>query len=180
MHNLCNFLKLLIRCRVIADVMKTLLLTLSLAAAGVSSSHAQLYSPTVTRSAVLGGIAGAFIGGHNHDRWAEGAIIGATAGALLGAAVEQPQPRAVVYSQPQVVTTAPYVSNCQPAQVVYVTNPPVQYVRVAPAPQVVYVNGCAPVCAPRYVPRAPVVVVTPRGHHRPQAVVYTRNGWRRD
>lgn len=168
--------------------MKTLLITLSLAAAGVSTAHAQLYSPTVTRSAVLGGIAGALIGGHNHDRWGEGAIIGAAAGALLGAAVEQPQPRAVVYRQPQMVsvapqvTPAPYVGDYQPTQVVYVSNPPVQYVQVASAPQVVYVSGYAPAYAPYCAPRAPVVIVNPRGHHhhRAQAVVYTRQGWRRD
>ena len=154
--------------------MKTILLSLSLAVAGVSTAHAQIYSPTVTRSAVLGGMAGALIGGHNHDRWGEGALIGAAAGALLGAAVEQPQ----------YVPAGSY----QPARVVYVNSPPVQYVPVAPAPQVVYVNSYAPAygapvyVTPCYVPRTSVVVVNPRGHHRrPQTVVYTRSrGWGRD
>ena len=158
--------------------MKTILLSLSLAVAGVSTAHAQIYSPTVTRSAVLGGIAGALIGGHNHDRWGEGALIGAAAGALLGAAVEQPQ----------YVPAGSYATSYQPARVVYVNSPPIQYVPVAPAPQVVYLNSYAPAyCAPAYVapcyvPRAPVVVVNSRGHHRrPQTVVYTRSrGWGRD
>jgi len=151
--------------------MKTLILTLSLAAAGVSTAHAQLYSPTVTRSAVLGGIAGAIIGGHNNDRWGEGAIIGAAAGALLGAALDQPCDRAVVACPPQVVGPR-YVAACQPAPVVCATP---TVIRVAPAPRVVYVNPRASYVAPCYVPRAPVVVVNPRGHHRgPQTVVYTR------
>lgn len=166
--------------------MKTLLLTLSLAAAGVSTAHAQIYSPAVTRGAVLGGIAGALIGGHNHDRWGEGAVIGAAAGALLGAVVDQPQPRTVVYSQPQTVPCAPtvvstpYVADCAPTQVVYVNNPPpVRVVQVAPAPRVVYVNSYAPY----YAPRRPVVVVGHSNNHyrRGQTVVYTRSrGWGRD
>ncbi|MBS0664081.1 MAG: hypothetical protein JSR48_12515 [Verrucomicrobia bacterium] len=154
--------------------MKTLLLTLSLAAAGVSTASAQVYSPTVARSTVLGSIAGALIGGHNHDRWAEGAIIGAAAGAILGSVVDQP----VAYSQPQVVG-APCAVQTQPAQVVYVnTPPPVRVVQVAPAPRVVYVNGYA--SAPCYVAPAPVVVIRPNQHHRARVVVYTRDGRRRD
>ncbi len=157
--------------------MKTLLLTLSLAAVGVGTASAQVYSPTVARSTVLGGIAGALIGGHNHDRWAEGAIIGATAGAILGTVVDQ-APAPVAYAQPQVVN-APCAVAPQPTQVVYVSNPPpVQVVQVAPAPRVVYVNGYAP--APCYVAPAPVVMVRPGHHHRPKVVVYTREGWRRD
>ncbi len=158
--------------------MKTLLLTLSLAAAGVSTASAQTYSPTVARSTVLGGIAGALIGGHNHDRWAEGAVIGAAAGAILGTVVDQ-APAPVAYAQPQVVYAQPQVVNgsCAPApqatQVVYVSSPPpVQVVQVAPAPRVVYVNGYAP--ARCYVAPAPVVVVRPGHHHRPKVVVYAR------
>lgn len=133
--------------------MKYLILTLSLAAVGVSSASAQIYQPTVVRDSVIGAVAGALIGGHNHDRWAEGAVIGAAAGALVGATVDQP--RTVVYAQPVVQTTvvadapqapmAPVVG-APPAQVVYVA---------APAPQVVYVRSYPrPVC---YEP-APVFI----------------------
>lgn len=119
--------------------MKTILLALSLAAAGVSSAHAQLFQPTITRDTVLGAVAGALIGGHNHDRWAEGAVIGAAAGALVGATVDQP--RTVVYSQPPVTVmrAAPVVVTSAP-QVVYVEQaPPVRVVRVVqPAPVVYY------------------------------------------
>lgn len=134
--------------------MKALLLSLSLAAAGVGTVHAQLYQPAITNGAVLGGMAGALVGGHNHDRWGEGALIGAVAGALLGAAVEPP--RAVVYQSPPVtvvqqaptvpmaptVPDAPafvqapaqviYVPVYQPARVVYVEPAPVVYVTAAP------------------------------------------------
>ena len=43
--------------------MKTLLLALSLAAAGVSAVNAQVYQPAVVNGSILGGIAGAIIGG---------------------------------------------------------------------------------------------------------------------
>jgi len=107
--------------------MKTFLLVLSLAVAGVGTAKAQMYAPAVVNGSILGGIAGAIIGGHNHNRWGEGAAIGAVAGALIGSAVEQP--RAVVYGQPPVtvmqsVPTAAYVG--QP-QVVYVQPAPVVY-----------------------------------------------------
>jgi hypothetical protein len=130
--------------------MKTLLLSLTLAAVGVSTVHAQLYQPAITNGAILGGIAGALVGGHNHDRWGEGALIGTVAGALLGATVEPP--RAVVYQQPPVtvvqsaaavpmaptVPNAPVVMQASP-QVVYVpAYQPAQVVYVQPAP-VVYV-----------------------------------------
>src|ERR1051325_4628467 len=84
--------------------MKTLVVTLSLALAGVSSAHAQMFRPSVGGSAAVGAIAGGLIGGHNGDRWAEGAVIGAAAGALIGAAVSQPEP---VYSAPPPVYQAP-------------------------------------------------------------------------
>src|SRR5436190_19730342 len=113
--------------------MKTLLLTLSLAAAGVSTATAQVYQPNVVNGSLLGGIAGAIIGGHNHDRWGEGALIGAAAGALIGSAVEAPRP--VVYQQMPV----PVVQTVPTAQVV----PPASTIVAAPvaaAPQVVYVQ----------------------------------------
>lgn len=125
--------------------MKTILLALSLAAAGVGSAHAQLFQPTLTRDTVLGAVAGALIGGHNHDRWAEGAVIGAATGALVGATVDQP--RTVVYRQPPVVVV--------PAATV-----------VAPVPQVVYIEQAPPVRVVRVVQPAPVVYYTP-----PPAVV---------
>lgn len=172
--------------------MKTqaLLLTLSLAAAGISSAHAQVFRPAVANGAVIGGIAGAFIGGHNHDRWGEGALIGAAAGALFGAAVEQP--RQAVYTQPAViqpvvvvadapvacVTPAPvYVqaqSYAQPApQVVYVQSAPQRVVYVQQAPRVVYVS------APP-VRRAPVVVVAAQPRHRHEReIVYVAPGYPR-
>ena len=53
--------------------MKTLFLSVTLALGGVSVASAQVYQPTVVRSSVVGAIAGALIGGHNGDRWAEGA-----------------------------------------------------------------------------------------------------------
>jgi hypothetical protein len=133
-------IKLFQRQRVVTGIMKTILLALSLAAAGVSSAHAQLFQPTLARDTVLGAVAGALIGGHNHDRWAEGAAIGAAAGALVGATVDQP--RAVVYRQ---------------APVTVITPAPV----VAQAPQVVYVEPAAPVRVVRVVQPAPVVYYAP-------------------
>lgn len=133
------------RYRVSVHIMKTLLLTLTLAAVGISSVRAEIYRPSaVGPGAVLGAVAGALIGGHNNDRWAEGAIIGAAAGAVIGSVVDQSQP--VVYSDREirpvtVVGNAPCVTS-YPSQVVY----------TSPAPRVVYVQR------PVYVP-APVVYV---------------------
>lgn len=131
--------------------MKNLILTLLLAVAGTSAVQAQDYQPAVVRGSVLGAIAGAFIGGHNHDRWAQGAVIGAVAGGLIGAAVDQPAPppRTVVYTQPQPAPTVVYTQPAcpppaAPAQVVYVSSPP-------PPTQVVYVQSAPVVVAPRVV-----------------------------
>lgn len=179
--------------------MKTqaLLLTLSFAAAGIGSAHAQVFRPNaVANGALIGGIAGAFIGGHNHDRWGEGAIIGAAAGALLGAAVEQP--RQVVYAQPvippvAVVQAAP-LACATPAPAAYYypeaqpcAQPATQVVYVQPAqPRVVYVQQPTRVV---YVPvatqgcHAPVVVVAaeqPRYRHgRDREIVYVAPDYRR-
>ena len=154
---------------------QTLLLTLSLAAAGTGSAHAQEFRPiAAANGAVIGGIAGAFIGGHNHDRWGEGALIGAAAGALLGAAVEQP--RTVVYERPvirpvAVVPAAPVA--CATPAPVYVeaqpcTQPAPQMVYVQPQPRVVYVQQPPQVVyvAAPVVRRAPVVVVAEAPRHR--------------
>lgn len=136
---------------VIPDVMKTFLLTLSLALAGVGTGRAQIYHPAVVNGSILGGIVGAVVGGHNHDRWGEGAVIGAAAGALLGAAVEPP--RTVVYQQPpvtvvQAAPTMPMAATVPNAPVVGTATPVV----VQQPAQVVYV--------PYYEP-APVVYAYP-------------------
>ena len=127
--------------------MKTILLAFSLAAAGVSTANAQLYQPAVVNGSILGGIAGAIIGGHNHDRWGEGALIGAAAGALLGSTVQAP--RAMVYEQPPVtvVQAAPQVPMAATVPVAPTYPPGTQFVVQQPT-QVVYV--------PYYV-NAPVV-----------------------
>jgi len=128
--------------------MKLLLLAVSLAAAGVSTATAQIYQPAVVNGSILGGIAGAIIGGHNHDRWGEGALIGAAAGALLGSTVEQP--RAVVYQQPPVTV----VQTVPAAQMVPMA--PVVGVPASAAPQVVYQQSPQVVYVPYYA-TAPVV-----------------------
>ena len=160
--------------------MKTLLVTVSLAVAGVSSAQAQIFRPSVGNSAVVGAVAGGLIGGHNGDRWAEGAVIGAAAGALVGAALTTQEPAysppPPVYQAPTnygqrvytqtgatVVQTAPVVPNAPmvpmaptvveqvPTQVV---QAPPQVVYVESAPRVVYVPAPAP---PVYYSAPPVV-----------------------
>lgn len=144
--------------------MKTLLLALSLAATGVSTATAQIYQPAVVNGTILGGIAGAFIGGHNHDRWGEGAIIGAAAGALLGSTV--PAPQNVVYAQPPVTVVQTVPNAAVVANAPTVPNAPGVAAPTTPAPavagqpQVVYVQQPAQVV---YVPyySAPVVYARP-------------------
>jgi hypothetical protein len=127
--------------------MRNLLLSLLLVA-GVSAAQAQTYQPAVARGSVLGAIAGAFVGGHNHNQWAQGAVIGAAAGALLGAVVDDARPQAyyappsqVVYTQVGSIGCAPQTACGQAPGVVYVTTPPpAQVVYVQPYAQpVVYV-----------------------------------------
>jgi hypothetical protein len=171
--------------------MKTLLVTVSLALAGVSTANAQVFRPSVGGSAVVGAVAGGLIGGHNGDRWAQGAVIGAAAGALIGAAMQPQEPvytsappvyQAPVYGQqvygqqvysPQPGTTvvqAPTVPNAPMVQdaptVVYQPAPQVvqtqpQVVYVESAPRVVYV----PAPAPRVIYAAPPVVSFGIGIH---------------
>ena len=125
--------------------MKTILATLSLALVSVSPVRAEMFQPPATTGAVLGAITGAFVGGHNHNRWAEGAAIGAVAGALIGTAVTPPPPvyqaapayqAALVYESAQVYAPPPAAYASAP-QVVYAPSPQVVYVQQAP--QVVYV-----------------------------------------
>jgi hypothetical protein len=115
--------------------MKTLLLTVSLAIAGVSTSQAEYYRPSIVReTTVLGAVAGALIGGHNNDHWVQGAVIGAAAGAIVGVAIDNSHPG---YHGREI---QPYY-------------PPV----VSHGPRVVYVDPY-----PRYVVRRPIVR---HGHH---------------
>lgn len=143
--------------------MKTqaLLLSFAVAAAGTGSAYAQdSRSNTVAGGAILGGIAGAFGGGHNNDRWAQGALIGAAAGALIGAAVE-PLRRKFVRSTPAVCPPAAPVVYVEaprcppPRQVVHVEAPLPRVVYVRPAPRVVYVAAPAPRCDDTVVVVAP-------------------------
>ena len=169
--------------------MKTLVLTVSLAVAGIAPAHAQIFKSSVGGGAAVGAVAGSLIGGHNGDRWAEGAIIGAVAGALLGAAVEPQRPvysappvyQAPVYGQqvygrptapvPDVVVVpnAPTIYEQAPVQVV---SAPPQVVYVESAPRVVYVQ--AP--APRVIYVAPPVVRFGFGYHIGPRHVEVRHG----
>lgn len=162
--------------------MKTILVTVSLALGGVCTVQAQMFRPSVGGSAVVGAVAGGLIGGHNGDRWAEGAVIGAAAGALFGAAlnaqepvyttpapviyqtpsygqqVYSPQPGTTVVQAPTVpnaptVPDAPTIYQPAPTQVVHV---PPQVVYVESAPRVVYV----PAPAPRVIYAAPRPVIS--------------------
>jgi hypothetical protein len=173
--------------------MKTILVTVSLALAGVSTAQAQIFRPSVGSSAVVGAVAGGLIGGHNGDRWAEGAVIGAAAGALIGAAIT---PREPVYTTPPPVYQAPagygqqvygqHVYSPQPGTTVVqapaipdaqtVPNAPTIYQQAptqvvqAPAPQVVYVESAprvvyVPAPAPRVVYAAPPVISFGFGIH---------------
>lgn len=163
--------------------MKTLLLALSLAATGVSTATAQVYQPAVVNGAILGGIAGAVIGGHNHDRWGEGALIGAAAGALIGSTVPAPQ-QAVVYQSPPVtvvqtvpnaavVQQAPTIGNAPVVAAPGSAAPQVVYVQQQPA-QVVYVPYYAN--APVYYP--PVVSVGFGYSWGPHRAIYVGHGYR--
>jgi len=161
--------------------MKTLLFSVSIALAGVSSTQAQIFRPAVGNGAVLGAVAGGLIGGHNGDRWAQGAIIGGVAGAVLGAALA-PQPVVyqsappVVYQTPAdygqrvyapaattvAVADAPMVGNAPVVVdqgVTQVVRAPAQVVYVPSAPQVVYVQE------PQRVYYAPPVVSLGFGYY---------------
>jgi hypothetical protein len=133
--------------------MKTLLLTLSLATVGVGTAQAEIYRPSVVReTTVLGAVAGALIGGHNNDRWAEGAIIGAATGAIVGVAVDNSR------------------SNYRGREIRPPACPPV----ITHAPRVVYVN---PHHRPVIVHR-PVVVIANGRHHRGHGHAHHRHAYR--
>ena len=72
---------------------QTLVLTISLALTGAGTANAQLFQPTQVRDAALGAVAGALVGGHNHDRWAEGAALGAATGLVVGSTIDRPAAR---------------------------------------------------------------------------------------
>ena len=163
--------------------MKTqaLLLSLGVAVAGTGAAHAQDSRPNaVAGGAILGGIAGAFIGGHDNDRWAQGAVIGAAAGALVGAVVEAPR-RTVVRSAPVAyVSPAPIVyveaPHCPaPVQrIIYRGAPPPRVVYVQPAPRVVYIAA-----QPRRGADTVVVVAPPSRRHAGRQVIYVEPSHRR-
>jgi len=124
--------------------MKTILVSLAVVMGVATTAQAQHYRPSVVRdSTIVGAVAGALIGGHNGDRWAEGAIVGAAAGAVVGAVIDNNRSERVEYRHHSHVTPAPVV----------VVNPaPVVVVNRAPR-RVVYVDSCPP----------PVVVSRPVG-----------------
>jgi len=73
--------------------MKTFLLSLACAVGFTATAQAQLFRPQIANDVLIGGVAGALIGDHNHHRALEGAAIGAAAGYLWGVATtprEQP------------------------------------------------------------------------------------------
>ncbi|QYM80458.1 glycine zipper 2TM domain-containing protein [Horticoccus luteus] len=139
-------------------MMKKLCSLLGLVAVGFTPVQAQVFQPNQVRGGILGAVAGALIGGHNNDRWAEGAAIGAVAGTLIGTMADRnayaaPAPTyAYAGTQTQVIGDAPYVTSAPVVTqtVIYVQPAPVRVVR---RPQVVYV-------AP-----APVLVIGGRGHY---------------
>lgn len=81
--------------------MKKLCSLLALALVGLAPAHAQLFQPNQVRGGIIGAVAGALIGGHNHDRWAEGAALGAVAGTLVGTVADRDP-----YASPAPVTGA--------------------------------------------------------------------------
>ena len=150
--------------------MKTILVTVSLALAGVSTAQAQIFRPSVGGSAVVGAVAGGLIGGHNGDRWAEGAVIGAAAGALIGAAIT---PREPVYTTPPPVYQAPagYGQDVY-GQQVYSPQPGTTVVQAPAIPNAPTVPD-----APTIYQQAPahVVQVSPHVVQAPPQVVYVES-----
>lgn len=149
--------------------MKTILVTVSLALAGVSTTQAQIFRPSVGGSAVIGAVAGGLIGGHNGDRWAEGAVIGAAAGALIGAAMTPQEP---VYTTPPPVYQAP-AGYGQPVygQQVYSPQPGTTVVQAPAIPNAPVVPD-----APTIYQQAPTVYQQPtQVVQAPPQVVYVES-----
>jgi hypothetical protein len=126
--------------------MKTLILSLAVAASAVAPARAQLFQPEIARNILAGSVVGAIVGDNSHHQALAGAVIGAIAGGLWSAAtVPDSRP---AYAQP-VITEAPLApAAClayQPAPVVIVQSAPVV---CAPAP-VVYVSPPAVCYNPR-------------------------------
>ena len=156
--------------------MKSLLLTLSLATAAISTAQAEYYRPSVVRdTTVLGAVAGALIGGHNNDHWARGAVIGAAAGAIIGSAVDRSRP--VVYQEREIrpVSVVPYapVVGSYSRDFAYVESAP-RVVYVQPAPRVVYVESYR---RPWIVER-PVVYVSDHRSYGYDRHRHRHGGWR--
>jgi hypothetical protein len=153
--------------------MKTILATLSLALVSVSPARAEMFHPPATTGAILGAIAGAFVGGHNNNRWVEGAAIGAVAGALVGHAVTPPP----VYQSVPVYQPTPVFQGgtvYAEAPVTYVPAPQVVYVQ--PAPRVVYVPAPPPVVY--YAPAVVSYRYAPSYGHRVGPGYHTGNSHR--
>jgi len=153
--------------------MKTLLVTVLIALAGVSSTQAQILRPSVGSGAVVGAVAGGLIGGHNGDRWAEGAVLGGVAGALIGAALTPQEP---VYHAPPPVYQAPIYGQQVYGQQVY--GQPV-YGQTTTVVQAAPTVPNAPVVgnAPTVYEQAPVQVVHAPPHvvQAPPQVVYVES-----
>lgn len=120
--------------------MKISILPLSLSLlVGAASVQAQIFQPNLAGSgALIGGIAGAIIGGHNHNALA-GAAIGTAAGYIIGSAAQPP------VSYPAYPSTVTYVQDAPlaPAAPVYVQQP---------VTRVVYIDR------PAYAPCPPAMV----------------------
>jgi hypothetical protein len=145
--------------------MKTLLLSLALAVATGATASAQNFESRAARNTIIGGVAGAIIGGHN-DHPVEGALIGAAAGYAITAATT---PRhgyyescAPVRYEERVIIGRPA---CPPPRRTVVVTRPV--VVVPPPPVVVYRE---PIRRHRHVER--VVVVPDRDCRSDRRVVY--------
>jgi opacity protein-like surface antigen len=107
--------------------MKNLLLSLLCAAGLSAAAQAQIFRPQIANDVLIGGVAGAIIGENNHHHAAEGALIGAAAGYLWGAATTSP-------SQP---TYAPPVPVSSSYGLRTIISAPCGYGYATPAPTVV-------------------------------------------
>lgn len=121
-------------------------ISLCLALGATTAAKAELFVPNLAGpGALVGGIAGAIIGDHNHNTLA-GAAIGAVAGAVIGSTIQPPHPTYSTYSGGY----APQVGYAR--QVGYApvapSSPVYSEVVEQPSPQVVYVERPTYVAAP--------------------------------